>query len=178
MFYAIIISAMKPQDILVLLKIHLWAYGRWTVREIADSIFISKSDVSYAVNRMIKSKLLDPVTNKVKLRNLEEFIIYGLPYVYPAEPGEIAKGIPTAYSAPPLKGNLISSSQDIVVWPSEDGFSKGKAVKPLHISVPGASLKDSRLYEMFVLIDALRIGRARDIEIAKKEIHNRLSGLK
>lgn len=165
---------MKPQDILVLLKIHLWSYGRWTVREIADSIFISKSDVSYAINRMKHSKLFDPVTNKVKLRNLEEFIIYGLPYVYPAEPGEIEKGIPTAYSASPLKDKLISSSQDIVVWPMKNGFSKGKAVKPLHTSVPRAALKDSKLYEMFVLIDALRLGRARDVEIAKKEIHRRL----
>ena len=82
---------MKPQDILVILKIHFWPYGKWTVREIADSIFISKSEVSYAINRMKVSKLYNPVTNRVNIKNLEEFLYYGLSYAFPAVLDKIVK---------------------------------------------------------------------------------------
>ena len=167
---------MKPQDVLVLLKIHFWFYrNKWTIREIANSIFISKSEVNNAINRMIISRLIDKVTLNINVNNLEKFIINGLSYVFPARISDKSvKGIPTAYSASPLKDKIISSDNDIVVWPFKDGPVIGKELKPLHPAVPKAVLQDSQLYEFFTLLDALRIGKTREVEISKKEIHKRL----
>lgn len=167
---------MKPQDILVLLKINFWIYGnKWTIREIANSIFISKSEVNNAVNRMKISRLIDTATLSVNVKRLEEFIINGLSYVFPAMiSNNVVRGIPTAYSAPPLKEIIISSDNDIVVWPFKEGHVIGKELKPLHPAVPKAVMQDSQLYEFFTLLDALRIGKAREVEIAKEEIHKRL----
>jgi hypothetical protein len=39
---------------------------------------------------------------------VEEFLIHGLKYVFPAYPGALVRGVPTAHSAEPLKGLLIA----------------------------------------------------------------------
>ena len=42
------------------------------------------------------------------------------------------------------------------------------------MTVPKAALKDNRLYELLVIVDAIRDGRAREREIAIKELKARL----
>ena len=37
-----------------------------------------------------------------------------------------------------------------------------------------ASLKDKELYELLTLVDAIRVGRIREKEIAKKELEKRI----
>ena len=165
---------MKAEDILILLKIHVWQYGKWSIRKIAQSIYYNKSSVERSLSRMKKVHLFNPVTQKVNTKNLEEFLFYGLPYVFPASIGNSASGIPTAYSAPPLKQQLVSGDKYIVVWSYEGKNIKGKAINPLCDLVPKAVLTDNQLYELFCLIDALRIGRKRDITLARKEISKRL----
>jgi hypothetical protein len=44
----------------------------------------------------------------------------------------------------------------------------------LYVSVPEAVLKDEVLYELLALVDALRVGRAREKEIAVAELKKRL----
>jgi hypothetical protein len=48
------------------------------------------------------------------------------------------------------------------------------AFSPLYKSAPKAAREDQALYELLVLIDALRGGRAREREAATAEIKNRL----
>jgi len=165
---------MRPQDLLVLIKIFFWPYGKWTIYEIAESIFISKSEVSNAIRRMKKADLFDSVTNRVKSKNLSNFLINGVKYVFPAVPGKITNGIPTAYSAPPISKKTIDPNSPIIVWPYKKSFIKGPQITPIYKSVPQVALQDAKLYELFALIDALRIGKARELEIAKEEISNRL----
>ena len=45
---------------------------------------------------------------------------------------------------------------------------------PLHKNVPKAALSDPRLYELLVLVDALRDGQARERKLAVKELSKRL----
>jgi hypothetical protein len=41
------------------------------------------------------------------------------------------------------------------------------AIDPLYKSMPEACLKDAKLYEALALVDALRIGRAREKNLAQ-----------
>jgi hypothetical protein len=60
------------------------------------------------------------------------------------------------------------------VWPSADGQVRGSAFEPLHKTVPAAAAKDAVLYEILALVDALRDGRARERQIAERELAARL----
>ncbi|MBN8215981.1 MAG: hypothetical protein J0L75_05030 [Spirochaetes bacterium] len=163
---------MKPLDILVLLKIFFWPHGRWTIREIATSINIGKTNVDRALKRMAVVRLYDPASRNVLVKNLEEFILHGLPYVFPAKNGKMCTGIVTAWSASPLKEKI--AAEENVVWPFVKGKARGRALIPLCPAVPKAALDDFKLYEMFSLIDAYRAGKIRDREIAREEISKRL----
>jgi hypothetical protein len=44
---------------------------------------------------------------------------------------------------------------------------------PLYSSVPEAALRDTKLHELLALTDALRVGRAREREIAIFELNKR-----
>jgi len=54
---------------------------------------------------------------------------------------------------------------------------RGVAFAPLYPSVPAAALEDARLYELLALVDAIRDGRARERNLAAKEIELRLKVL-
>ena len=43
-------------------------------------------------------------------------------------------------------------------------------LEPLYASVPGAARRNPALYDLLALVDALRIGRARERNLAEKEI--------
>ena len=47
-------------------------------------------------------------------------------------------------------------------------------IEPLYPSVPEAAMRDEELYQLLVIVDTLRIGRAREKEIAIKELRIRL----
>lgn len=159
---------MKPQDILVLLKICAMPEGKWCIHELAESIGMSGSEVHAAIKRLEKADLL--FSRKPKITSVEEFIINGLKYVFPAIIGKECRGIPTAHSAPPLSKLVVSDKKDMLVWPYEFGNARGQSVSPLYRSVPSAVKNDSKLYELLALVDAIRIGRAREREIATNEL--------
>jgi len=60
------------------------------------------------------------------------------------------------------------------VWPDPDGEARGSSFTPLYKSVPGAARADPALYELLVLVDAIRGGRARERDIAIRELQQRL----
>jgi len=59
-------------------------------------------------------------------------------------------------------------------WPDPMGETRGSSFSPLYKSVPKAARNDKALYELLVLVDAIRGGRARERELAIKEIKRRL----
>jgi hypothetical protein len=101
--------------------------------------------------------LLNPKGKTVMKLALMEFLQYGIKYVFPQKPGPVVRGIPTSHSASPLK-EKIQSSEDYV-WPYAQGNIRGHSIIPLFVSAPGAALKDN---ELLALVDALRVGRARE----------------
>ena len=84
-------NGMRPQDIAVLLKIVSIKNDGWRNIDIANDIHISPSEVSEALNRCKIARLIDSKKRSVHINSLKEFLLYGLKYVFPVEPGSIVK---------------------------------------------------------------------------------------
>lgn len=164
---------MRPQDIVVLLKIVATNNNQWRNLDIAYALRISQSEVSEVLNRCKISKLINKEKREVHLNALTEFLIFGLKYVFPAEPGALSKGIPTAHSAPPINDMIISGTESYV-WPNPNGNMRGQAIDPLYKTVPDAAMDDQEFYKLIALVDAIRIGKAREVKIAVDELTLRL----
>src|SRR5690606_22921482 len=101
-----------------------------------------------------------------------DFIQYGLRYVFPAIPGSLVTGIPTAHSHPFYQAHF--SAEINYVWPSENGAIRGLSIQPLHAGVPVAVNKDPLLYELLASIDIIRVGRRREINLALKKLQHHI----
>ena len=115
-----------------------------------------------------------PEGDAVNRSNLLEFVVHGVKYAFPPERGQVTRGIPTAHAAPPLKELFVEDPQP-PVWPHPDGSIRGEGLEPIYRSAPGAALKNPNLYELLALVDAIRAGRAKERELAKKELEKRWS---
>jgi hypothetical protein len=164
---------LKPQDIVVLLHIR-GLNAQWTYSELAQSLKMSSSEVHAALKRCSISGLYNDKKRKVLKPPLEEFLIHGLKYVFPTQPGAIVRGMPTAHSAEPLNNLLVTNDLDVYVWAEGSGKIKGQEIKPLYPSVPEAVKEDPQLYEMLALVDGLRVGKVRERELAAGELRKRL----
>jgi len=142
----------------------------WTVRGLEESTGISKSQVSGALRRCVSVGLAHADRRNGRLRAntraLHGFVMAGLKYVFPAQRGSQARGIPTAYAAPVLAGRLFSSGEQVEIWEDPQGLLLGQRIEPLHPTVPYAVRKDAALYAMLALIDAIRLGRERESALA------------
>ena len=106
--------------------------------------------------------------------NIKEFLIHGVKYAFPPQRGGPTRGIPTAEAARPLDRHFPQDFPFPPVWPYADGPLRGIAFSPLYKNVPRAALRDSKLYELLALVDAIREGRAREREIAITELKTRI----
>jgi len=163
---------MKPQDVIVLLKIVNLKDKPWTQLTLADELFISQSEISASIARSKYADLLHANGKSVMALAFMEFLQFGIRYVFPVKPGPMVRGVPTAHSAAPLKKHIISSEN--YVWPSAKGQARGHSIIPLYPSVVDAIKLDASLYEMLALVDVLRVGKAREKEIAIGELKNRI----
>ena len=166
------IPSMRPQDVVVLIKVRLEKDSNWTQVSLARSLFMSQSEISESLSRSRYARLLYDKGRKVARQPFMDLLEYGIPFIFPQHPGNVVRGIPTGHSASPLKEEIISEQH--YVWPYSKGHVRGQSVLPLYYSVPQAIDLDKQLYEMLALIDALRVGKVREknlaLEILKKRI--------
>lgn len=167
---------LRPLDILLLGKLVVSKRDE-AVRQmdLAAALKISQASVSQSFKRLIHCRLIGP-SGDYNPKAVEEFFVHGLKYMLPAEVGALTRGIATGHGAPPLRSKIRSSEGELYVWPDPEGSVRGQAVTPVHESMVWAAKQDPKLYEFFALVDAIRIGRAREVEIAAREIHNRIQG--
>ena len=167
---------LKPQDIVILLKLVSLGDRPWSYNVLAVELAMSPSEVHSGVKRAAAARLLDPQRNVPILRALQEFLVHGVKYACPPDRGPLTRGLPTAYAAPPLNSLIVLPDEPPPVWPDPEGKVRGYAFSPLYPSVPKAAAQDSLLYELLALVDAIRDGRARERELAIKELTARLEG--
>lgn len=168
---------LKPQDILFLLKLVALGKKSWSFNKVAGDLAMSASEVHAAAKRAVVARLAlkEADTIRPNLRNLEEFLLHGIQYAFVPELGGLTRGIPTGYAAPMLAGYLAVGDAPPPVWPDPEGEVRGESFSPLYKSVPVAAKNDPKLYELLALVDVLRGGRARERDIAQKELKQRLA---
>ena len=168
----------KPQDILILMKLVAIDDRPWSYAPLAVELSMSPSQLHTGIKRAEVSRLAIQQENVIipNIRNLKEFPIHGLKYIFPVKRGELTRGIPTGYAAPPLNEIFIDSGNEPPpVWPYPEGEVRGISFSPLSKHAPQAALVDNKLYELLVLLDAIRGGRAREQKIAVDELERRLN---
>ena len=182
--------SLHPQDVVVLLKLvaNRKASKRSTYAELSEDLFMSTSQVFRSVKRteaaqLIIAPAISPDSRDEPPRmwlwpnnsgNLKEFLIHGVKYAFPVERGGPTRGVPTSGAAPPLNQQFDEYSPLPPVWPYAEGSVRGIEFSPLHENVPRAALRDPKLYELLALVDAIREGRAREREIAIRELSARI----
>ncbi|MHB1920853.1 MAG: hypothetical protein ACYCOO_01325 [Chitinophagaceae bacterium] len=164
----------KSQDIIVLIKVLREGKNKWKFESLQNDLQISMSAIHRSLERCVRARFISPRPfDDIYILNISEFLIHGIAYTFAIEPGKITRGIATAHSAPPLKNKIISD-KDIYVWPYPKGNLRGQSIEPLMKQVPEIIQHDPPLYEILVLIDAIRIGRTREKEIAANLLKARL----
>jgi len=167
-------QALSPQDVIVLAKLVSYGGRRPPMAQMAVDLNLSQSQVHASLKRLERSRLIAPSTNKPQLRAVEEFLLHGVKYAFPAFRGEATRGMPTAYAAPPLRDAIDPGGELPPVWPTSEGAVRGLTLEPLHKAAPKAAQQDPMLYELLALIDALRDGRLRERQLAERELMARL----
>ena len=165
-------NGMRPQDVLVLLKIISLNDPEFKLIDFAQSTGVSLSEVSDSISRSVFAHLIAPDKKTPMRKAIYEFLVHGLPYVFPVRPGALVVGMPTAHSALPLSATF--GTADPVVWATLEGKIKGQEIPPFHVKQVYAARVDNKLYELLALTDALRIGKAREKRIAEEEMRKRL----
>lgn len=161
---------MRPQDILVLVKMAVSPRTEWTYMGLAHDLSMSSSEVHAAIQRSGGVGLFNKKDRRPVTHALYEFIVHGLKYVFPPSVGAITQGIPTAFGHESYFNKIILSNHDMYVWPHVEGAGHGMALSPLYRAVPDACLRDPALYEAMAHIDSISIGRAREVKFAGERL--------
>lgn len=156
----------KPHDIVVLLKLLCRGKGGWKYESLEQELTLSKSAIFRSLNRCANAKFISSNPfQQFYIKNLSEFLIHGIQYVFVAEPGKTTRGIATAHSASPLN-KVIVSEKDVYIWAYAKGNLRGQAIEPLIKHAAEIVKTDNDLYELMTLIDAIRVGKTREKQIA------------
>jgi hypothetical protein len=156
--------SLKPQDVLIVLKLIAIKNQRWSYSYLSSQLLISTSEVHAGVRRAVLSHLLEPEGNAPIIQNIEECLIFGVRYSFPPFLGGFAHGMPSGYGAPPLSYRVFDDLPP--VWKNKEGEVFGYECSPIYHTAPDAARTDSRLYELLCLLDALRIGKPRERGLA------------
>lgn len=159
---------LKPQDLLVTLKVAMNVGRDFLLTDLAAELSIALSLVHGSVIRAEQARLLSRATGAIRVSRpaVKEFVIHGAKYCFPGQLGAMTRGLPTAVGGPVLAPLFEAAGNLPPVWPDAEGESWGPSLTPLHPSVPAAAKLDSKLYEVLSLLDAIRVGAARERELA------------
>ncbi|MBI5514936.1 MAG: hypothetical protein HY909_14265 [Deltaproteobacteria bacterium] len=163
---------MKPQDILVALKLAAHPGVPWRYAHLARELGLSVSETHASVQRNESAGILVPDTPGIVVRRtLVNFLVHGLRCVFPAEFTRVTRGVPTALSAPVLGDLELLAPEPALVWPAAQGTTRGQGLHPLYRTAPSAALVDPALYRLLALAELLRVGAARERAAAERALH-------
>ena len=169
---------LRPQDVVVLLRLSLAQDSVPAYAALAGELKLTASEIHAGVERAVAAQLArkDAAGRPaVLLEPLRLFVQHGVRYCFPATRGEMTRGMATSYAAAPLKALIVQPNEPPPVWPHKLGTLRGAAFYPLYPTVPEAALANPALYELLVLVDAVRGGSLRERALAIAELDKRWS---
>lgn len=164
---------MRPQDVAILLKLIAMDSQEWQLQPLSKALLISISEISESLNRSRQAKLIDYRKKRPNRQALMEFLEHGIKYVFPQEPGAMVKGVATAHSHTFMK--KFFKSETTYVWPQPKGTDIGLRIEPLYPNQPEAVKQDQLFYKLLALVDVIRVGKVREVNIALDELKTILS---
>jgi DNA-binding MarR family transcriptional regulator len=161
-------SGIQPGDVLVAAKLAV-SDSSASVRQLEQELGMSKSSVANAIRRLRELDLVKDDAGGVRRVNrlaLRDFFEHAVRWIAPAKVGDFELGLPTAHASEAMADKL-SGDDDPVVMPLPHGPVRGRAVTPIHPRAPQAAAKDPKLRSLLAIVDAFRIGGARQREVAR-----------
>lgn len=159
---------LRPHDVAVLVQLSIAPAE--TFRSLSAAVGLSLGESHAAVKRLELARLVVFEARSVNRAATLDFLVSGVPYAFPATLGTPVRGIPTAFSGPVLAGKI--AADDAVVWPAKKGTVRGVSLVPLSPSVAHIWESNAELYTALTLVDALRIGRARERKLARQHLED------
>lgn len=168
-------NSLKSKDLVVLFTILTWEEEEWTYAELGEELRMSSSQVQYALERLDYSHLFDKSERYLRPYEIREFVSHGVRYAFATKPGPLTRGTPAAMSAPIGEELFVSSGRGPgYVWPNPEGEVRGQEIEPLYERVPTLVDRRPELYEWLALVDIIRIGSAREREVAAEAFGERI----
>ena len=160
---------MKNQDIVVLSVLMKKGAETLSYSSIGKIAKISVSETFAAVKRLREADLVNSA-HGLKRRNVEEFLLHGLRYMFPLKvTGEIASGMPTGFAAP-VSSDAFAVCGVVPIWNCRHGDTEGRVCEPIYPTAPDAAAEDSEVYAHLALMDMLRGGRLRERRFAEEKL--------
>lgn len=167
---------LKPQDLVVAIKVSVNRNKDYRLIELAEELNMALSAVHGSIRRCEQARLISRSAGTIRAlrQSVREFVVHGARYAFPGQLGASTRGMPTAIGAPVLAIYFEKSESLSPVWPDPHGEVWGPSLLPIYPSVPFAAARDDALYDVLALLDALRVGAARERELAVKTLDERL----
>jgi|EndMetStandDraft_5_1072996.scaffolds.fasta_scaffold168858_2 hypothetical protein len=168
---------LKPQDLIVALKIRVNPDREFLLATLAQELEMAVSAVHGSIKRCEQARLLTRVGGGMRAMRpaLAEFMIHGARYAFPAVMGGLSRGMATSIAGPSLRSHFDQAGGMPPVWPDVHGNAYGPSLVPLHYTVPAACRMDEKLFDVLSLLDAMRIGAARERELGSAMLEERLA---
>ncbi len=162
-------EALKPVDVAIALALAVRSEAQAaTYSELGQTLGVSSSTTHEAVRRLQNAGLLRAGTREPNAQALRNFLVYGVRHAFPPAMSREVKGVPTAHAGPILKDAFDSSKP--VVWPDAHGPVRGTGLTPLYPQATSLPERAPEVYGMLTLVDALRVGQARERKAAAEAL--------
>jgi hypothetical protein len=162
-------DTMRPIDVAVVLA---FAFDETlktaTFSHVGEVLGVSASTAFMSVQRLQATGLLRPGSHEPNKRELLSFLEHGVKHAFPASMGREVRGVPTAHSGPALSGMIEDVAP--VVWPDPEGVARGMGIAPLYPNATQLPSRSPKLYAALTLVDAMRVGQARERSAARSAL--------
>ena len=144
--------------------------GGHTYRELSEFVGLSLGEVHNSVARLRGARLIGtgfPLNRSGAL----EFLIYGVPYSFPAtfSPSVFGPGIAGVLTGARMLGLKAEKPGDKrVVWPCDQGTDQGIGLAPLSQAFVRMAALNPELHRLLAMVDVLRIGKPRETKAARE----------
>lgn len=167
---------LKPQDLVVAIKVSVHRNIDYRLIDLARELNMALSAVHGSIRRCEQARLISRSAGTIRAlrQSVREFVVHGAKYAFPGQLGASTRGMPTAIGAPVLAVHFEKRESLSPVWPDAQGDVWGPSLPPICPSVPIAAANDAALYDVLALLDALRVGAARERELAIRALDERL----